>query len=371
MATAAPPHAVTTEEIGHLARRSGAAHYPLLEGLRAVAALAVFGYHLYLVMSPGAARSGGWTDDLATASGTAGVAVFFVLSGFLLYRPFSAAIHGGERGPSVAAYFQRRAARILPAYWIAFTVSALVIGLEGVTWGNSPIYLGLLQDYTDATRYRGISAAWSLSIEATFYILLPIGAVVLAALCRRSPSLEAVALIAVGLVPVALHLVRPGSPETILTHLDWFAVGMLLAALSCSAHAGRLHHSLQRRRVTALLWALAVLAYLVAARSSLITAELAFGAFAALVVASAASTHPRATARAVFGTRPLLWIGLVSYGVFLWHDPIVRRLDREGVGGLALVAVSLLLTLLVAAASYHLVEGPAQRWVRRRIAARA
>jgi peptidoglycan/LPS O-acetylase OafA/YrhL len=345
-------------------------HYPLLEGLRALAAFAVFGYHLYLVQTPDAGRQGVWSDKLASAAGTAGVAVFFVLSGFLLYRPFSAAIRGGERGPRVAAYFQRRAARILPAYWIAFVVSALFIGLEGVTWGNAPIYLALLQDYTDATRYQGIAAAWSLSIEATFYILLPIGAVILAALCRVSGRLEITGLLAVGMVPVALHYARPGSPETILTHLDWFAFGMILAAVSCSSRAHWLDISLQRRGATALLWALAAGAYVIASASELISRELAFGAFAAIVVASAASTHPRRAARMVFGTRALVWVGLISYGVFLWHDPIVRRLHREGLDGPALVAVSVVITLAVATASYYAAERPSQRWVRRRLAAR-
>jgi peptidoglycan/LPS O-acetylase OafA/YrhL len=313
----------------------------------------------------------GFGEQLLKVAGTAGVAVFFVLSGFLLYRPFSAALRGTHGRPSVGHYFRRRAARILPAYWIAFAVSALWIGLDGVTRANAPIYAALLQDYTDATRYHGIAAAWSLSIEATFYILLPIGAAVLARLTRRLGAVEIPLLIAVGLVPLAVHYARPSTPETILTHLDWFALGMLLASLSTSSRAHLLDHALQRPRAILGVWTIAAAAYLVASQSTQIPArEYAFGLFAAALVASGATTRPGRVTRAALGTPALAWIGLVSYGVFLWHDPIVVRLSKEGVGGVALVLVSLGVVLAVAAASYYVAERPVQRWVRRRIAGR-
>lgn len=360
---------ITTEQLGHLERRSDRVHYPMLEGLRAVAALAVFAYHLYLVMAGGGEP--GLGEQLLKVAGTGGVAVFFVLSGFLLYRPFSGGIRGRHERPSVRAYAHRRAARILPAYWIAFAVSALFIGLEGVTRTNWPIYGALLQDYTDPTRYGGISAAWSLSIEATFYILLPIGAAILARLSRRLGPVEIPLLVTLGLLPLAIHVARPSSPETILSHLDWFALGMMLAALSMSSGAHVLDRWLQRPRATLGLWAIAAVAYLAASQTTGIPArEYAFGVFAVALVASGASARPGRLTRAALGTPALARIGLVSYGVFLWHDPIVVRLSKEGVDGAMLVVVSLAIVLPVAAASYYLAERPAQRWVRRRLAAR-
>jgi peptidoglycan/LPS O-acetylase OafA/YrhL len=365
---AVSPTSASTEHLGHLARRSDRVHFPLLEGLRAFAALAVVAYHFWFV------NAGGGVDTFAEKAirvcGTAGVAVFFVLSGFLLYRPFSGAARGHHARPATVAFYQRRAARILPAYWIAFAVGALWIGLEGVTRSNAPIYAALLQDYTDATRYGGIVAAWSLGIEATFYVLLPLGALVLAFGARMSRCGEALLLACAGLVPLLLEAARPGTPETILTHLDWFAAGMLLAALSTSSRVGWLDDGLHRPRATAGIVAVVLAAYLVAMETTGMAREYALAVFGAALVGCGASVRPGVPARRVLGTAPVAWLGLISYGIFLWHYPILVRLSKEGLDGAALLVVALLATVAAAAASYYLVEGPVQRWVRRRGAGR-
>src|SRR3954453_13942377 len=100
----------------------GNPRFPLVDGLRAVAALSVLVTHTaFLSGFNGHGLLGGITARLDV-----GVALFFVISGFLLYRPFVAARMGGRGGPRAGLYFRRRALRILPAYWLALTVLGLL-----------------------------------------------------------------------------------------------------------------------------------------------------------------------------------------------------------------------------------------------------
>src|SRR6266516_1997197 len=105
------------------ARRAGAPgrSLPMLDGLRAVAALAVLLTHVAFQTGEVARAAGG----AVLARLDAGVAVFFVLSGFLLYRPYALARASGTPRPSIRRYVLRRAARILPAYWLALGAVAL------------------------------------------------------------------------------------------------------------------------------------------------------------------------------------------------------------------------------------------------------
>ena len=118
---------------------AGQAFLPELEGLRGVAAWGLVLYHTW-VFSSGSALA--WDLGPATVFLPAlqsSVVLFFVLSGFLLYRPFAAALAAGEPFPSVRAYFRNRALRILPAYWVVVLVSSAVLNADVVavhTGGN-------------------------------------------------------------------------------------------------------------------------------------------------------------------------------------------------------------------------------------------
>ena len=121
--------------------------FPLLDSVRAIAALSVVVFHASL-----------WSQITLTGSVAApflsrldvGVAIFFVLSGFLLYRPFVRARLLGGPAPRVAAYGWRRVLRIVPAYWVALTVIAVAVPLEGVFEpGHAVVYYGFLQVYSD------------------------------------------------------------------------------------------------------------------------------------------------------------------------------------------------------------------------------
>ena len=113
-----------------------------------------------------------------------GVAFFFVISGFLLYRPFLAARFAGRPAPRIRDYARRRVLRIVPAYWLALTVLTATVGLCGAFSRDWWIYFGLLQNNSQATVLCGIGPAWSLCIEASFYVALPLWALLMARVQR-------------------------------------------------------------------------------------------------------------------------------------------------------------------------------------------
>lgn len=167
---------------------AGPGHQNALDGLRAVAALAVLAFHV-----------GGQTG--ITFQGTIGgrlgsradvaVAIFFVLSGLLLYRPWARATLAGTRsGPGTGTYLWRRALRILPLYWVLVAV-ALTVYSSGhldspATWLR---WLTLTQIYDLSPWWElpgphGLAHVWSLSTEVAFYLLLPLLAAALAGYAR-------------------------------------------------------------------------------------------------------------------------------------------------------------------------------------------
>ena len=142
-----------------------------LEGLRAIAALSVMGTHL------------GFASGLTFRSHFGayfarmdiGVAIFFVLSGYLLYRPFIRADLEDRRSPHLGAYFWRRTLRIVPAYWVALAAIPIVLGIDKIrTLGDLVIYGGFLQIYDQGRALGGITQAWSLCTELSFYLALPV-----------------------------------------------------------------------------------------------------------------------------------------------------------------------------------------------------
>lgn len=204
---------------------------PMLDGLRAVAALAVLLTHVAYQTGEVAQGAGG----ALLARFDAGVAVFFVLSGFLLYRPYAVALRLGGRPPGVRRYALRRAARILPAYWLALAAVAVVA--PAMPAGQLLDHLWLGQTYVGSLRDT-FSQTWSLCTEVAFYAALPLLAAGVRRFARRyGPAGEWWALLGLAAVGYGyIAVVRgAGLPARALQwlpgHLDWFAVGMAMAAL--------------------------------------------------------------------------------------------------------------------------------------------
>jgi peptidoglycan/LPS O-acetylase OafA/YrhL len=111
----------------------GHPRFPLFDALRAFAALGVLVSHAgYLA----GASQDAWYGSVV-AQGSVGVTVFFVISGFLLYRPFLAADLDGRPRARLRDYSRRRVLRIIPAYWLALTVIAAILTLPGVFNGDA------------------------------------------------------------------------------------------------------------------------------------------------------------------------------------------------------------------------------------------
>ena len=367
----------------------GNPRFPLLDGVRALAALSIV--LLHVADGTGFAR----TSALGafTARMDAGVALFFVLSGFLLYRPFVAARLAARPVPSPARYLRRRLLRIVPAFWLALLVMGALGWIE-VLNGNWWRYFGFVQNLSLETVLGGIRPAWSLCVEMSFYLVLPLWALGAARLLRGRPRptqirAEAVALGVVAVASLALRAAFFRSDRgslwlvTLPAFLDWFAVGMGLA-LASAALAGREPRIALVRRPW-LAWAAAAACFavvclvvplprgLVAARTvgdhlAQHVLYIAVGALVALPgifgIRPDAERASRAIAR-FLGHPVMAWLGLVSYGIFLWHQPFLDQLLLHDVPGRAPAlpfVVTLVITLAgaiaIAAASYYLVERP-------------
>src|SRR4051794_1450095 len=137
----------------------------MIEPLRGLAAMSVLVFHAGMFSA--ALHHGGWWDPLVGHL-QAGVPIFFVLSGFLLYRPFVAARADARPAPQIGRYAARRIARIVPAYWVALALVSLLPQIHLV--GGPLIYFGFLQTYFPSLEVNaGIAPAWSLCVEVSFY----------------------------------------------------------------------------------------------------------------------------------------------------------------------------------------------------------
>ncbi|MFE7742961.1 acyltransferase family protein [Nocardia sp. NPDC057455] len=363
------------------------AFVPALEGMRGMAALGVLLTHV--AFQTGAAG----TPVVGRVWGRfdMAVAVFFALSGFLLWRPHAAAARGLDTAPPVGYYLRHRAARILPAYWVVVCAVLVLLpsaaGTAGLrVWASN---LALLQVFVPLTLTDGLTQMWSLSVEVAFYLVLPVLAFALVRLRgpaarRRVPVLLALALLSLGwnLIPVptpdAIH-----ADNWLPGYLPWFAAGMILAELA--EHSVRLSRWWKVGANQPLMWAVAVAAFLLAATdlagpAGLTRAEpwqyvvkmglgaiIGFALLAPLVLRDPAARAHRWLESPVAAT-----LGRWSYGIFIWHlavlsivFPVFGILPFQGDFGYVL-ALTIAVTLPVAAASYALVEEPVRRWARRR-----
>jgi peptidoglycan/LPS O-acetylase OafA/YrhL len=380
-----------------------------IEGLRAIAAGSVLLVHTWGEAStkgvPDLGRIGLHFDDLSY-----GVVLFFTLSGFLLYRPFVAALLRNDPRPSFTRYLRNRALRILPAYWVILTICALVLGWTFVRH-DSELSVGRLSDpvafaqaalfvydYHPSTVIIGIGPAWSLAVEVVFYLALPLLVVVAWVLAGRAQRFRrrvaaafapALILLVVGLAgkAVAGHVV-PGSASSgwsdnwhsvvvrsFFCQADLFTFGMALAVL----YSLREQKTLQLPRFWRLAAALGIVAsYAAASRVSATGGQLnyslyntlmafACGLLLALVVLPGRSAGKPSLLLRVLETPPLVAAGVISYSVFLWHEPLILGLRDYGLtfdgraGFFANLALIMLITAVLSTATYLLVEAPALR----------
>jgi len=371
-----------------------APRFPVLDALRAVGALAVLTTHVGFY-SGDYTDHGTWGAFLSRLD--VGVAIFFVLSGFLLSRPHLARASLGLPRPAVGSYYWKRVLRIYPVYVVA-VVLALRLLDENADAGVRGwlVTLGLANTATDPFPPAGLSQMWSLAVEACFYLVLPL--LMLAATARNRLQPRRVLAVAAVMVAVAVwwHLdgavlsedLNGGSPlQWLPAYLSWFAVGiaMALAHVLATGDARPPGHGLASRllglgREPGVCWTLVAALILVATTSlagpvvleppspvQSLTKNLIYGAIGGLVVLTGVAADPRSSYARALSSGPARHLGLTSYSLFCLHllllDLVAPALGIPLFGGhfVLLWLVTVAVSVAAAEVAYRLIERPAMR----------
>jgi len=346
-----------------------------LDGLRALAVLAVIAYHEQFGWAPG---------------GLLGVGVFFTLSGFLitslLVGEWSA--HGRIR---LGDFWLHRARRLLPALfvmlavvtaWVTLADRARLASLRGAVGAAAGYFSNwylIAQNQSYFARFAPpapFDHLWSLAVEEQFYLLWPVLLIASLILLRRRSAAAAWLVLPTTLLAAlsALAMVsfyQPGlDPTRVYEGTDTRAFGLLIGAilaLAWPSRSTRGAHSAPGRWARGLLdlagaaglAGIGVMIWRVgeyspfAYRGGLVLLSVA----AAAVVA--ATAHPASLVGAALGWRPLRWIGVRSYGIYLWHYPVIVMTSQANVKpSLPLAGLQVAASILLAALSWELIEEP-------------
>jgi peptidoglycan/LPS O-acetylase OafA/YrhL len=358
---------------------------PALDGLRGLAAASVVSFHLINTTAP-VWFSQGPPDLVRNALhhlGVDAVIAFFVLSGFLVARPFLDHVID-DRRLRVGRYARARSLRILPAWWVVLAVVLVVSNHPVLGDPRQLLLLATLQHSYDPDLLRSVvPPAWTLVIEVSFYVAMPLLLLAarrpLARFARRTRiGIVGVALVASLLATMWLHRfwldpttqphpdLRPFS-FALPVWWDAFAFGML-AALVVAGFRG--HVPLARElRYAALVPALAAWEYF---GDPGVDRNTLFALACALVIAGIAGAEPVLVSRAL--EQPALrHLGWWSYGMYLWHLPIQYALVQLGLihhdsPASTWIWLPVMLTLATTAGwlSYRFVESPLLKRIDRR-----
>jgi peptidoglycan/LPS O-acetylase OafA/YrhL len=370
--------------------------FPLLDGYRALAALMVLTTHVAFTTAeiyvPVIGPILGRMDF--------GVTLFFLLSGFLLYRPWALAAMTASAGPRLGRYTLRRAGRILPAYWVMVIFTLAVLPeIQPVSWQSWPLHLGMLHIYVPDSSLEGLTQTWSLATEVAFYLALPLIAWWAGRRHRGDPDRSArrqfsvlITLAAIAWIFTVLR-VTGWSGDTLLSgywlpgFLDWFALGMAAAIVSARLSLPDPSDWMLRLRtlardtptclgIAAALFVVAAtplggpLAFEFAGPFETLTKHAIYGVIAFFLLLPGFLGH---TDRDSMWSRILkhpvtVYLGTISYGIFLWHL-VLLRLIIEVVnypvfsGGFWLLwGATVAISICAASLSWFLIERPIQRW---------
>jgi peptidoglycan/LPS O-acetylase OafA/YrhL len=371
-----------------VAPRKGA-WFPCFDGLRAIAAITVVFHHAGFATG---AEFRGWGQYPARMD--SGVTIFFLISGFLLYRPYVAA-HLDDRDPMAPGrFYTRRLLRIFPAYWFALTGIVLFFGVSLPAFTDVWVHYGLFQIYDIHRYFNAVSQSWTLATELSFYLVVPAFAWLVRRLAsgrdrRGRVRIELVVLAVTFFGGLAIRsLCFPVTPASsswrillrywLPANIDLFAVGMAMAVVS-AALAGRDRdvRTAAMRVFPYVSWGLGLVALWVVAnhaglplglkdaspagewRKHLLYLVYAFG----LVLPAVFGPQTSALHR-VLKWKPIAALGVISYGIYLWHQAWIHQLmlwrDDElfQTPYWQVVLPALVLTIATATVSYWLVEKP-------------
>ena len=356
--------------------RSGQRYLPGLDGLRAIAVLAVLAYHIGLSWAPG---------------GLLGVGVFFTLSGYII-TDLLLGQQARTGSLQLVDFWLRRARRLLPALfvmltvvvgWVALFDRAQLAALRGMV-ASAALYVSnwwlIAQHQSYFSRFgppSPLGHLWSLAVEEQFYLVWPWLVLLGLALSRRRRrhgsseyyGLAAVTLLLAAASATAMALLyHPGyDPTRVYDGTDTRAFALLIgAALAFVWPSRKLRASMSKASVWRLdvvgIAGLLVIGVLIW-RTTEYSAFLYRGGLVLLSVATAmvvaAVAAPASRVGRMLGVRPVRWIGVRSYGIYLWHYPIiVLTTPANSTDSLARGALQVAASIVVAALSWHFVEEP-------------
>jgi peptidoglycan/LPS O-acetylase OafA/YrhL len=396
-----------TTSPGTVPELSGGAHFPCLDAYRGIGMLMVLLSHASFATGNTQSALGPYLSRLELA-----VPMFFMLSGFLLYRPYASAAFRGRAPLAPRRFLRRRSLRIFPGYWAALVGIVVLFG-AGVlddlwAWVCN---LLLLQQFGVDEPLR-ITQAWSIGVELSFYLVLPVyGAAMHRWTARRTgPDHDprrallagTVGLLLVGWAFrtfVVLTSPAPDDPSFLTSwqahslnwlpmYLDFFAIGMALAVWSSASAAGLAVPHLLRwlGEHPAVCWAFAGVTFLLVAQmdppptpfglngNEYLPRQAAYCIGSAVWLAPAFfGDQSEGRLRGFLASRPLTWLGAISLSFYLWHLELIHQAqkwtvaDYDELEGLArafagdfwtVSLVAIVATTVVAAVVHRLVEVP-------------
>ncbi|MDY3554750.1 acyltransferase [Gemmata sp. JC717] len=350
-----------------------------LDGLRAIACLMVYWHHTGTAIA--------WPP--VAVYGSSGVYLFFVLSGYLLFRPAVTAVRADAPWTAVGQFYLRRVIRIWPPYFVALILYMAARAVTGQTMPNLGEFaarLFLLSGYFPDYNFFGVCAVfWTLAIEAQFYLLLPLVTRMSLAVSRGRVGAAPVVFIAIGLIArlaegtIHEHLYGANTQviyRSALSYFDLFGYGMAVAAME---KTGRL------RRLPLWLWLTAAAAVVLitngwqTAHGEWISSGRQWyaNAYPPLIGLAAAAILTAVLNSSAYWVRwltaaPVRFVGRISYSLYLYHigvqfalfqfvnlTPWISHFHARGfVYGLLFLGP----TLVVSAVMFYLIERPCLRW---------
>lgn len=330
-----------------------------IQGLRAIAVLSVVAYHASASLMPG---------------GYVGVDIFFVISGYLITGILTAEIDRGQF--SLASFYERRVRRLFPALFVmlaaCFAAGAIWMtpweyeefsktALGAVFFVSNAVFYKLTDYFADLADFKPLLHTWSLAIEEQFYLLFPL---LLFAGQRYARKWVLPLVLLIGALSLALCIWMTGINRAMAFFMTPYRAFELAIGAAAALSAGRSPFNGRVREIAAG----AGLALIVGSLL-LLNDDAAFPGWLALPPCAGAALIILAGEKAdtavgrLLGLAPIVFVGNLSYSLYLWHWPVLAFGKLATAGPLGPVATGLAVTLAFALAwaSYRWIEKPLMR----------
>jgi len=364
-----------------------------LDSLRGFSTILIVVYHTFFVSGYTVAHAdsiGAYIDRL-----NVGVAIFFVLSGFLIFRPFAHSLIHGSPLPKTRNYYLKRASRILPGYWLALFALAAMGAVTNNNLSGLLRNVFLIHPFTVTGLFTGIRQAWTLAVEMSFYVVVPVFAHFFVRQSRRRIGSVSTATLlrALSVLFLGAYAFRLSTHQTdfwflktahlwLPSHMDTLALGMGLAVLVEAPASAKTISKLKNfiANHTGSFVVCSVFVWLISANINMaigfdtsefhidLLCHFLYGIASILLVAPFCVDSQALLVKAM-SFRLFSWLGTISYGIYLWHMAFISDLFLKGrlpyreFDGQVLIRFLVVLpaSIAIASLSYYALERPIMR----------